>query len=984
MKPEIKRILEQTGWDELYERYIPNLAAPNARGERRALSPFPDTIDRNPSFSVNSQTGKWNCFKTERGGDYITFRAIMDAEEFDPHTGYAIIDYAKTEREIAKEIGLTKPIDPKWVDECAAILYHDPLVQQQLQMFKPWNRDLLYQMRIGYSQQHNRFVIPIYDRYGSIVNCRMYRPGSDPKFIWLESNAGGNFLFPRTAWNEKSLILVEGEPDAISLRSYGYPAVSGTLGKGQPVPDGEWWRDKVVFVLMDVDKAGQEAQAEAVRRMVHLATEVRVVTLPEWPGRPAKADISDYILYLRTCGYELDQVQREISNLLINSTGIEKLSVVLDQEGLAVAFRDALSSENLNRRVKFVARVSAKSSRKFILPIQYTLTCPAEGHAYCKRCPMHITYHGNGRFTHDPRTKDTFRLIQVSDKSQIDAMKEANGIVKTCIEPKASIDIGIDVEAVIINASATLEAIDTNDDVNSDRSRREAFVIVPPGEFIEENREYVFEGFIYPHPATQQSVFLIDRFTPTVSVYESFQLDDDLVSELRQYQVKPGESVIDKMKDVASDLSENKTFIYGREDLHLVYRTVFHSVISFMFGGRKIERGWIECLVIGDTRCGKSEAYKQLSEYYGIGILIDCKMQTVPGVLGTVVQSTSGEYYVVAGLLPQQDGRIVCFDEFVVPKWAGQSIIEVLSSTRSEGIVRISKAASAEFKARVRSIWLANPGAGKLMSQSSSSGVELISRIITQPEDIARFDIALAVTQNDVPHSVINRITKRAEGQTSKYSMESARKLLSWTYSRKPHQIHFTSEAESLILEYAERMCLEYDSKIPLVEISDQRNRIAKIAVSIAAQVFSTDETCEKIVVNDTHVHAARHLFSICYDKAAMGYRVFSDRKSKEDTLENVTAIDHLFREAIKPYGLRLAEELLRLDEITEKTFGTIIPIENFFARSFLQQLYVNRGIQLIQRGKREAYEKTPALTAWLKQFVNDQTIECSNLPSMV
>lgn len=1226
MKSELINKLLQLGWDEVYERFIKDLApTPNARGERRACSPFPDTIDRNASFSLNVQSGLWNCFKTDRGGDYIRFRSIMDADEFDSETGLAIEDYGRAERTVMQEMGLTKSIDTAWVDACRDLLYNDLAIRHRLQSIKPWNHDLMYQLKIGYSPQHDRFVIPIFNRNGSLINCRMYRPGHDPKMIWLESNAGGNFLWPHVGWREKSCILVEGEPDAISLRSLGFPALTGTLGKGSPVPDGEWWRDRAVYVLMDDDPAGHEATIEACRRLRDLAAEVHVVKLPAWTNKPTKADISDYIVFLYINGYALEQVQRSVSELLVNAERVESPKTLLDTESVQTTFAAALTSIYLNKRVKFVARVTAKSTSKFLLPIAYTCTCPAEGHSYCKKCPMQQNFHGNARFIHDPRSIDSLKLIQTTDEIQQKVFKEMHGIPSQCPDPKIKLDVSIDVEAAIINSSVSEGEVDDED--YNDRQRREAYILVHENERLEENRDYTFEGFVYAHPSSQRGVFLIDQFSPHESIYDNFKHTDETLSALTVFQPSEGQSVVDKLVDVATDLADSVSMILGRLDLHLAYRTVWHSALAFIFSGKYVHRGWIEALVLGDTRCidgdsilhinrggngrqysikdtyirfnqlgtsqqnwkrsiptycrswvngelrqhlvkdvvfngikpvvklmlasgkmlrmtpdhevllpseewiqvqnlkpgdyilsngwnnvdstkgsnngnwkggksyhdgyilvsgchghpsanrhgqvlehllvvearigrpvlkdekvhhkdgnrsnnedsnlifcsnqaehtahhpkthqsfhgsrnacfipvmdrivsiepdgetevfdlimdnphrnfiangiivhncGKSETFRQLSSFYGLGVLIDCKMQSVPGILGTVVQMSSGEYYVVAGMLPQQDGKVICFDEFTVPRHVGQSIIEILSSTRSEGIVRINKAASAEFKARVRSIWLANPGGGKLIAQVSDSGVELINRLIPQPEDIARFDLALTVSQEDVPAEVINNIRRPSP---PRYTKQLSRILLAWIYSRKPYQIHFTEKAEGAIIDLAIRMHKKYDSSIPLVEIADQRTRVAKLSVSVAGQCFSTDDNGETIIVTEQHVEAVERLYATWYDKPVMGYNVYSERMKVDCQLLNQHEIQELFDTTISPHGFRLAEELMRLDEITEKSLGTIIPVESMFQRSILQILYKNRAMHLVQRGKRDAYERTPAFTSFLKHYLSN------------
>jgi hypothetical protein len=962
MKQELKNALERTGWDEIYEASITGLGPANPRGERRARSPFPDVTDHNPSFTVNVQNGLWRCFQSDRAGDYILFRAIMDAEEFDEN-GRAVPDYGATERNLLIEFGCANPVPLEWVAQCRDLLQRDLALREGIARLKPWDFGVLYSLNIGFDSQRECFTIPVHDRDGRIANCHMYRPGGEPKMHWSATGLGGNFLFPHSAWRERSLILCEGETDVLSLRSLGFPACSGTLGSGSPVPDGNWYYHKTVYVLMDEDEPGEHARIEATRLLIEHCTEVRVMRLPEWEGRPDNADVSDYIRLLYSQDLVFDQVVRAISRLVDEATVVEPRRAFVHEEASPRTFQRALSSENVNHRITFKGRVAAKSSSRYVLPVQYNITCPARGHSYCRHCPMQEVFHGNGLFVHEPRTIETLSMVQVSKEQQLVTVKENHGIPRQCPDPVITVQRAVDVETVMLTSSSYEEASEGPEDKN----RREAYMLIPTGGAIEDNRDYDLEGMVYPHPKTQSAVFLLDVQDPLVAAHEHFEMTSEKFQDLRQFTPYSGQPVIDKLLNVAQDIASSHTLIYGRDDLHLAYRSVFHSIVKFNFRNTTIDRGWIECMVIGDTRCGKSAAFKRMATMYGSGTLVDCKVQTLAGILGSVVQSPTGEYYVVAGLLPQHDNGIVCFDEFHVPRYAGSSgLIESLSSTRSEGTVRITKAAQAEFKARVRSIWLANPGAGKLMSELSHNGVELISRLITQPEDIARFDIALALSQADVSSDVINEGHQPTRPQ---YLSSSHRDLLAWTWSRRPEHVHFLDNAERRVLDTAKSMCERYDPSIPLVEIADQRTRIAKLAVSIAAQCFSTDPEGKFILVLPSHVEAAEQLFTLWYDNPIMGYNIYSQTSGSMRVIINERAVMDLLQ-SLEPHATRFAEELLRLEEFSRQAITTLVPVEGMFPDFIISTLSANRAIQLVERGRRDNYEKTTAMTAVLKNFL--------------
>ena len=972
MNRELQQALERVGYDSLYERYIPHLGPRSARGERIARSPFPDVVDNHPSFSVNVYSGLWHCMKTDRGGNYVQFVALMEATEFDPETGLAIPDFGAVERRLLRELGVVNPVDPQWVINCREHLAHDLIAQTRILDAKPWDLRVLYQLGVGYDQGTDRFTIPVFARDGELVNCRLYAPGRDPKFLWAVANYAGNFLTPAQGWREQVVILVEGETDAITLRSHGFAAVSGNMGASCMVPEGHWWRDKIIYVWGDDSAKGREAVEVAVELLRRDARMVRRIVVPDWPGKQElrDPDPSDFIKYLISQGYEFEQRQRAIVNLLNESVEVEHPHAVFDAPALRVSFAQALQSGHLNRRISFPARVTARSDRTYILPVRYNITCPAGTHPFCRRCPMANEFHGNGRFHHDPRSPNTLRLVQETQEGQMKALKEIHGIVRQCPDPTLVTHQAVNVEPVIINSSSVDVEGQTPGD--QERMRREAMVIVPPGQKLEENRDYILEGLLYPAPKTQHGLVIVDRFTPSVAAYEQFEMTQALYRDLQIFQPRDNEDVFSKLVDVARDLSDSTTLIRDRLDLHLAYRTVWHSSLAFRLAGTLVERGWIEALVIGDTRCGKSVTFRRLAEFYGLGLLVDCKMQSPAGILGSVVMSpTTGERYVVAGLLPQQDERIICFDEFHVPRWAGrQGLIDVLSSTRSEGIVRISKAASAQFRARVRSIWLGNPGLGRLMSELGISGIEVIPRLIQQPEDIARFDFALAVAQEDVSPDLLNQVHTP---QVPRYPRALSQSLLAWTYSRTVDQIVFTDDAQHTVMHVSKLMYERYDASIPLVEPADQRVRVAKVAASIAAQCFSTDSVGQHVVVTPAHVAAAYQLFTLFYDKPAMGYAAYSDRVTAERTLRDEHEVRRIFDETFHPRGRAIAEELLRLDEFTERTFGTMVPVQVILAKSALQALYANRCLRIVQHGRREAFELTPAFVYFLKRYLRGE-----------
>jgi len=957
LKAELKAVLERIGWDTVYEAYIPNLGAANNRGERRACSPFPDISDSHPSFSVNVQSGLWRCFNSERGGDFIAFMAIMRADEFDS-AGRAIPDYGKTERDLCHEFHVSKPISVEWLDACRLTLRNRQDIRDWISSIKPWSFEVAYQLKIGFDEGTGRIIFPIYDQSGTLINARMYRPNISPKFIWRVSGEGGNFVWPKEAWNEDPVILCEGEPDVVSLRSHGFAAVCGTLGANVPVPDLRWAAGRHISILMDIDKPGEDAVARCVSELTNIAAQINIIQLPVWEGRPDNADISDYIRFLYVSGSSPTQVITAIHYLIDNASSPSVPTI--NNEPEERTFRTAICAENSGNRIQFMARVTARSVKRYILPIEMRVTCQGSGSTSCRRCPMVTTLAGSTVLNIDPTSSDVFRMIEVPEIKQLSFIKKSLGISPACemvnIEPIQSVDV----EPILIS-----EPLSEQQD-GAEKNYREAYFILGEDR-VEEGRDYILNGTVYPHPEEQLGVFLADGYHGAHRATFAELATPELLNELKTFQPASGQTAFEKLCDVADDLADSTTFIYGRRDLHMAYRTIWHSLLSFNFAEALVTRGWLEAIVIGDTRCGKTMTFTRLTELYGSGALVDCTMQSIAGVLGGIEKTSSGKFYALPGVLPNNDGGVICFDEF--KSIGGGDLMAAMALPRSEGIVKISKIVGAEFRARVRAIWLANPGKGSLVSQQSLSGIELIQDIIPQPEEIARFDFGMIVRQEDVS---LHNLTSVHKGEKARYSKAAHQGLIAWAHSTPA--VMFTPQAYEIISALALRMCDKYSSTIPIVEPADQIRRIARVAVSIAVQLYSAENNT--VIVKAEHIIAAEQMFAMWYEHSAMGYLEYTDtvRDNTSDAISQDMSI--FLRQFNAEDALFIAKELTKLEVIMPTVLNAIIPggplaVTQVNPIAVLQRLGC---IRPAERGRKMGYEKTATFVQYLRDYIAERS----------
>lgn len=984
-------ILRTGGWDTAYERLLAkvgiDMRPANARGERSCNSPFPwSGSDSTPSCNINMYSGLWRDWHAEhvlgmKGGNIVQMCALIEAPVGDD--GRPNPSWAKAERALRIEYGVSKPVDLAWLKGCQ-ILATDEACRNAWLGRKPWKQDTLPQLGIGWDPQRQRIVIPVYDRDGDLTNTRLYKVNRTdkniPKYMWSQPGLQGNYLFPSCAWSEPWIVLVEGEGDVISLRGLGFKACSGTEGSGNPVPEGLWWYGKSVYIMFDKDGPGKKAAAEAAAIMAQGAANVAVVEIPDWEGMPDNADVSNWIMHMMSLGLSEGDIQREIATIIKNATVYSSSASRYDGTALPSTFAQALTSQHLNKRVVFKAHLEAMGSQKYSLPVGVVMTCPSQGYNICKTCVMHTKHRGNAMFKLDPRGPLSLKMIQVTDDQQLGAIKVEQFVPKSCPEPRVSITQSVDIECVML--TSTLDE-DRKSSIK-ERSRREAFIIMRKGDRLEGNADYEFEGFIYAAPGSQKLVFLLDKHKRISSEFDNFAITPDstgLLAEFVAGEVDP----FDHIMDISDDLANSVTGTWQRPDLHAGMLVTWFSLTSFNVFGRLLERGYIESMFLGDTRCGKSSTFKALMEWLSMGVLLDCKEVTPAGVLGAVEMSTlTGERYVVPGMLPRSDMHgPVAFDEFHAGnRFSGTSLMDFLSSTRAEGIVTITKAASARYAARVRKIFMANPGVGKLMSEIGGYGVEIIPRLVHQPEDIARFDFAMAVDQREVPMEVLNpKVPRRL--QLPRRSRDAMQALLCWARSRKPDQVEWAPMAEEAVTGVSALMCRKYDAAIPLVEPADQRHRVAKVAVAVAVLCCSASDDWERLVVTKEHVKCASRLFAMWYDKPHMGYDAFSVRSRYENTLGDEKQVEVTLNALFSGAEIACAERFVRFNEYTEKMLAILAPAANtIIIHDALRQLMHLRCVEPSKSGKRDVYTNTRQFMRFLSTYIDKKRSESDSHPT--
>ena len=413
-----------------------------------------------------------------------------------------------------------------------------------------------------------------------------------------------------------------------------------------------------------------------------------------------------------------------------------------------------------------------------------------------------------------------------------------------------------------------------------------------------------------------------------------------------------------KLDEIYSDFEYNVTGIYGRRNLHLAIDLVYHSPLSFYLGRQLIEKGFPEVLILGDTRCGKTETAKQLVRHYRLGSIATGEGATRSGLVGGN-QTLYGTWATTWGKIPLNDRRLLFIDE---ASGLSEADFAQMSGVRSSCIAEITQIKTSKTRARTRLIWMSNPRSGANIN-NFSSGVQAIKALIGKSEDIARFDFAVVLSKEDVSDDVINSFGR--EEVEHRYTSELCNNLILWAWSRKTHQIEFEKSALNACFVLSRAMYKKYSSNFPLVTSSEQKIKLAKMSVALAARLFSHGESPENILVRAEHVEYIVDFLCQEYDRPEFGYDIWSRKQIADAKLRSVHEVGKI---VTAMGGDDMARILLDTTSFTVKTVEEFCDATQADAKTYVSQLLHLKAV----KSYKGFYSKTPAFVRFLKDYVSN------------
>lgn len=852
---------------KILEALKPWLAGrPGGDGECRAYCPACESpqTSKSPSASINFKMGVWHCMSCGQGGTSLRalIRVLRQRGDGEP-----VAKKARKEQpdNVTPITGKPLPTD-KQLNLWHKNLMSRPELKQKMTDDRGLSSATLKKFLIGWDGQ--RFTIPIYDQHGKLVNVRRYKPNARDhafKMISYAKGSGSARLDGFDILEEyDEILLCEGELDRRIAVQEGLPAVGHTGGAATfKLEWAKHFTGKKVYVAYDEDPTGDKG-ADTVARVLKETAEgvYRVRLNTDIKG----GDVTDFFVKLGRTAKDMRALMKEATPLWLPETPHE-----VPTKGKPVSLEES-KNPDMKEPVELTAMVSGILDPPYYAPRRVLGVCDMGAGAKCNGCPFMIN-DGEREVFIERDDERILKFIDAGDNRKHDLLCQmAEAHCKSHVTFNELETWSVEV----LNVSPSVAHRTENPEPPTSRMVYNVGTYRTPA-----NHLARIVGKSTPDPRSGRALFQGWQLEQVETDIETFQMTDKIYQRLRRFRPTGSQTPLEKCIEIADDLAANVTQIYGRPLLHVGYDLVWHSITGFMFEGKPITKGWLECLVIGDTRTGKSETASALSKHYNSGVLQSLEGASLPGLVGAATQAGNNQWMVQWGLIPLHDRRLVILDEmsglFASQRGESKGIIEAMSSVRSEGKAQVIKAAAGEASARTRLIWISNPLVATSLADSNNGCLGALEGLVRNPEDVARFDFVMAAASNDVPSSVINSTKHRFVKHRA--IKQACRELVMWAWSRGVDDVQFLKGVEEFIYAAAEDLGSRYVNDPPLIQIANVRVKVARLAVALAARTFSTDRTGRKVLVKRAHVRSAVDFLDAVYGQRAMGYQRHSAKE---------------------------------------------------------------------------------------------------------
>ena len=791
--------------------------------------------------------------------------------------------------------------------------------------------------------------------YGTLLDIRTYNPGHSPK-IMSRQNAPSGLIIPFDIWKDTDLkdttLICAGEKDMAIARSHGFNAITLTGGERALPACPKLFKDRNIIILYDNDDAGISGANALATELYNYTKKIKVVTAFHEVCKEKGEDITDFFTkYHKT---KTDLVNYIKITPLFKPKPKEINPITLPTMDLY----HASQPQNVNTLIQTNIQVVATSEQTFLAPSSVVLE--------------KFRSSGSKEDTLDPGTIKEWRLTEnnlgdllhlIDNNFKEQDIKEN---LRTCCHiPKKErcIDTKILASETVYKAYVT-DLYETKD---ADTQPME-YLCYSIGCKLESGKKYLVTHKLVPHPYKGgQLIMIVIKTSQANDSITNFTLTPEVKRNLAVFRDMECQTATQKVTLIARKVKGLLGY-NGNEQLIQTIDLAFHTVLKFNFGSFKDVRGYLDTLIVGESRVGKSSTAETLKNTYGLGTFVSLagNSATIPGLIGGSNKTATG-YQTRAGIIPQNHKGLVIFEEF--GKCAANIVAE-LTDIRSSNEVRIARVSGTiALPAMVRMISLTNVKAtGKTLKPIAAypNGISIITELVPTAEDIARYDMILVLS--DRGNTSINPLWQ----PDTPFTIEQYRDRIRWIWSRTPEQIEFSGTTQTQIIEESNKLMQEFDSHIKIFG-TETWKKLTRLTIAIAGYCVSTDDTFEKIIIKPTHITAAVNFLRKLYDNSTFRFKEYvqHEHRYSETDEEATVLLQDIYNKApsliqaleqsasVTKNMLAAATGLDNTDlnkQLNKLTKGLFIKIENFdiqpTERFRLTLANINRNVHIASLGE--------------------------------
>ena len=838
--------------------------------------------DTNASFTINEDTGEWFCHGCSTGG--------KEAEFISAYFGVGIKIARGAYAYYEKHGALPFPSE-SYIASCQKALNERPREIAVLQSFGI-TLETIDKYKLGWDDC--RITIPIYSRTNRLVNVRKYLPphrrleGSNNVKVKNVALCGENRFYPYDAFNvgvEEPIVIVEGEKDALAARSQGINAVTGTAGTSVPLQEISLFKDRDVYIMTDNDGPGRKfaKSYESVLRTV--AARIQHIVLP----------VKDYVEFYKDCPGQ-DIFDYIVTNESKQSEGPVEQTLLSRSEEVA-KLNSWVLLENMS--------VVGTDPKTYTIPVKLRPHC--RNQTCQKACPAQT---GAVQFDVDVDARQLVQFIDSPDSVQDKYLQKMFG----CKEIQAESIEYTNAQKILFQESASfMDGLD-------DSSFEHRFgIFLYEEQRLAPTQKYNFECSRVADPRTQQNYYVIRKATPVQSVVPNAESTEDFVGYF-QTMCNGANSLMEILQRHYKVWMPSLN-IEGRVDLFGAIVLTYLSVTEVQWRGGRL-KGWLDTMVIGDTRTGKSQMAQRFVKTLQLGSYINGENARATGVIGGV-QRMGDSWVITWGAIPMNDKGLLIVDEA-----SGLTVDDIkdLSATRSSGAVTINKIAKGEARARTRLIWLSNPRSGRNLEDFYWRGYGAFVEFIPVVEDQARYDLVLTAAREDVP--LLNGYDDSGEMPPVKLWHD----LVQFAWSVPAENIIYSNVVAKAIAEAAKKLDSIYGGG-PLVVGVAVHEKLIRLTCAIACLWGSI--AGDKLILTEQHVKDAVEFLEMTYDKPSLDYKNYIQeyKRAQRQRAENTKFIRGLV-ELHPALKVLLSSNLFRGTQVRE-----VLGVETSEASKIISEL---------------------------------------------